>query len=208
MPRVETSAAFFFSCTLHGQRIAFFQSNLRIANLGEITPPRMVLPIVAAFSRYPEALQWGRQQAEQCWGEIALTSEPFLLTETTYYDQEMGSDQRKQFWAFGTLRSPEELPQWKCQSNQWEEAYAQKKVWPELRPLNLDPGYISEAKLVLATTKDRDHRIYLRDGIYAEVTLHFRRKAWTSWPWTYPDYQRAEYHEFFDRCREYLRRQI
>lgn len=176
--------------------------------MGEITTPRFVLPIVAAFSRYPEALEWGQTQAEKNWGEISLKSEPFLLTETTYYDQEMGPGQRKQFWAFSQLRSPEDLPQWKCQSNQWEVDYAEKKLWPQSRPLNLDPGYISEAKLVLATTKDRDHRIYLRDGIYAEVTLHYRRKAWTAWPWTYPDYQRPEYHAFFDRCRDYLRQQI
>lgn len=176
--------------------------------MGEIQDPRKILPIVAAFSRHSEALEWGKSQAEAAWGEIALVSEPFLLTETTYYDQEMGPGQYKQFWAFSQLRSPGDLPDWKRTSNGWEEQYAQTGQWPEERPLNLDPGYISEAKLVLATTKDRDHRIYLRDGIYAEVTLHFRRKAWTSWPWTYPDYQRPEYHEFFDRCRAYLRQQM
>ncbi|GAA4423676.1 DUF4416 family protein [Bremerella cremea] len=176
--------------------------------MGDISEPRLVLPIVAAFSRYPEALAWGRQEAEAMWGPIALESDPFLLTETTYYDEEMGPGQRKQFWAFAPIRSPEELPAWKHQSNACEARYADLQQWPEARPLNLDPGYISEAKLVLATTKDRDHRIYLRDGIYAEVTLHYRRKAWTSWPWTYPDYQRAEYHAFLDRCRQYLREQL
>ncbi|QDU74794.1 hypothetical protein Pan97_18100 [Bremerella volcania] len=176
--------------------------------MGDIQEPRKILPIVAAFSRYGEALEWGKTQAEAAWGEIALVSEPFLLTETTYYDQEMGPGQSKQFWAFSELRSPGDLPDWKRTSNRWEETYAQTGLWPEERPLNLDPGYISEAKLILATTKDRDHRIYLRDGIYAEVTLHFRHKAWTSWPWTYPDYQRPEYHEFFDRCRAYLRQRM
>ncbi|MHC2067143.1 DUF4416 family protein [Bremerella sp. T1] len=176
--------------------------------MGAIQDPRLVLPIIAAFSRYPEALAWGKQKAEAEWGEIALTSEPFLLTETTYYDKEMGPGQYKQFWAFSELLSPGTLPDWKIQSNKFEETYAQESEWPEQRPLNLDPGYISEAKLVLATTKDRDHRLFLRDGIYAEVTLHYRRKAWTSWEWTYPDYQRSEYHAFFDKCRSYLRQKL
>jgi hypothetical protein len=47
--------------------------------------------------------------------------------------------------------------------------------WPEPRPLNLDPGYLTEAKLVLATTKDRNHRLYLDRGIFAEVTLCYQR---------------------------------
>ena len=178
------------------------------SNLGEITPPRSVLRIVAAFSCFPETLAWGKAEAEAAWGPIALVSDPFLLTETTYYDQEMGPGQSKQFWAFADLQSPGDLPDWKRQSNGWEEVCAQKGDWPVERPLNLDAGYLSEAKLVLATTKDRDHRIYLRDGIYAEVTLHYRRKAWEAWPWTYPDYQRAEYHEFFHRCRSYLRESL
>lgn len=78
----------------------------------------------------------------------------------------------------------------------------------ESRPLNIDPGYISEAKLVLATTKDRDHRIYLSGGIFAEVTLHFRAKQWTSSRWTYPDYQREDFQAFFTKCRNLLRERI
>ncbi|PQO34815.1 DUF4416 family protein [Bremerella cremea] len=176
--------------------------------MGDISTPRPVLRIVAAFSCYPDSLAWGAEFAEKHWGPIELKSEPFLLTETTYYDQEMGPGQSKQFWAFADLQSSGDLPDWKRESNLWEEQHAQERQLPVERPLNLDPGYISEAKLVLATTKDRDHRIYLRDGIYAEVTLHYRRKAWEAWPWTYPDYQRPEFHEFFNRCREYLRNSL
>jgi len=176
--------------------------------MGDINAPRQVLYLVAAFSRYPQALAWGADQAQQRWGEIALKSEPFPLVETSYYDQEMGENQQKQFWAFHQLRSPEELPDWKIESNAWERQYADESGYPEKRPLNLDPGYIAEAKLVLATTKDRNHRIYLRDGIYAEITLHFHQKMWKCWPWTYPDYQRPEYHEFFRKCRDFLRKSL
>jgi hypothetical protein len=78
---------------------------------------------------------------------------------------------------------------------------------PESRPLNLDPGYLTEAKLVLASTKDRDHRVYLDRGIYAEVTLHYQRgRGWQPRPWTYPDYRSEPYLQFFTRCRQYLRK--
>ena len=77
---------------------------------------------------------------------------------------------------------------------------------PVARPLNLDPGYLTEAKLVLASTKDHAHRIYLSQGIYAEVTLSYRRGRWRHHDWTYPDYQRGDYQAFFDQCRDYFRR--
>ena len=66
---------------------------------------------------------------------------------------------------------------------------------------------LAYAKLVLASTKDRDHRIYLDRGIFAENTLFFRSGQWQIRPWTYPDYQQADYHQFLMECRDLLRRQ-
>lgn len=168
-------------------------------------PHSPALLILAAFSRYPEALDWAKQTAEEAWGAVALESERFDHRETTYYDATMGTDLKKTFFAFESPIDPAELVLCKETSNQWELDYQSLRKHPEPRPLNLDPGYLTEAKLVLATTKDRDHRIYLDRGIFAEVTLHFQRGRWQPRPWTYPDYQRADYHAFFTRCRDYLR---
>ncbi|MEM8680048.1 MAG: DUF4416 family protein, partial [Planctomycetota bacterium] len=73
------------------------------------------------------------------------------------------------------------------------------------RPLNIDPGYLTLSKLVLASTKNHAHRIYLREGIFAEITLRYQARAWQPWDWTYPDYRRVDFGQFFDRCREYLK---
>lgn len=166
-------------------------------------PPALL--ILAAFSRYPAALDWAKQTAEDAWGPVVLESDQFNHRETTYYDASMGPDLQKTFFAFESLIDPAELVLCKETSNQWELDYQSLRTHPEQRPLNLDPGYLTEAKLVLATTKDRDHRIYLDRGIFAEVTLHFQRGGWQPRPWTYPDYQRPDYHAFFTRCRDYLR---
>jgi hypothetical protein len=173
--------------------------------MAEANPHPPVLRFLAGFSRYPEAFDWAMERAVGAWGPVALASERFEHRETNYYDTTMGMDLKKCFFAFETLADPAELSEWKLTSNQWEIDYQQLGRHPEPRPLNLDPGYLTDAKLVLATTKDRDHRIYLSRGIFAEVTLHFHRGKWEPRPWTYPDYQRADYHEFFLRCREYLR---
>lgn len=177
--------------------------------MGDIRPPAPVLLILAAFSRYTDALDWTLQHAVEHWGPIALATDYFAFEDTSYYQRSMGSGLRKTLVAFERLVDPAVLVEVKHQTNHWEEAYRAVANWPEARPLNLDPGYLTAAKLVLATTKDRDHRLYLDRGIYAEVTLHFRRgMGWQPRDWTYPDYRRAAYHEFFTRCRTYLRERL
>jgi len=74
-----------------------------------------------------------------------------------------------------------------------------------VRVMNLDPGYVSLSKLVLASTKDYTHRIYLGDGIFAEVTMHYANGRFNSWPWTYPDYKTEDYRRFFDTIRSKYR---
>jgi len=175
--------------------------------MGNLTDPSPVLLMLTAFSRYEAALDWARERAVAPWGPIALESERFEFTETDYYRAEMGPDLRKCFFAFQRLIDPAGLPEIKRLTNSWEMEYREVGSHRETRPLNLDPGYLTKAKLVLATTKDRDHRVYLSQGVFAEVTLSFRRtEAWLHRQWTYPDYQRADYHHFFTRCRDYLRR--
>jgi len=172
--------------------------------MGKPTLHQPVLLILAAFSRHEAALAWVRRRADQAWGPIALESERFEFTETDYYRSTMGEGLIKVFFAFANPIDPARLPELKLQTNSWEEEYAAEGNHIEPRPLNLDPGYLTLGKLVLASTKDFAHRIYLRDGIYAEITLSYRRHRWQAHPYTFPDYRREDYHRFFSKCREYL----
>jgi hypothetical protein len=172
--------------------------------MGETYEPAQVLLIVAASSRYLPALEWAAEKCAVDFGAVALSSEPFAFTETDYYSATMGEDLKKQFLAFERLIDPGSLAGVKCRTNEWEAEYAALKRHAELRPLNLDPGYITPAKLVLASTKDHAHRIYLGSGIYAELTMSYRKRAWQPMEWTYPDYRRDDYQRFFSECREWL----
>ena len=176
--------------------------------MGEIATHPPVMLIVAITSRYPEALEWTAVKASTQWGPIAKSSPVFDFTETGFYTESMGHELKKQFLAFEKPFDPNDIADTKIVSNQWEQQYIDQTNFDEERPVNIDPGYISEAKLVLVTTKDRDHRIYLRDGIFAEVTLHYRSKVWTHSRWTYPDYQRKDFQEFFSQCRDSVRAQV
>ncbi len=117
----------------------------------------------------------------------------------------MGTGIRKTFWAFERLADPADLPRWKLETNRWEAEYAAQAGHDEPRPLNLDPGYLTPAKLVLASTKDHAHRVYLSQGIFAEVTLYYKDRRWHPRDWTFPDYRRDDYQQFFSQCRDYLR---
>ena len=174
--------------------------------MGDISEHERVLLFLAVFSRYDEAMEWTRQRACEAWGPIALESERFAFEETRFYEKSMGTELHKVLIGFSTLVDPATLPDLKHTTNQWEQEYAAQHAGPEPRPLNLDPGYVTEAKLILASTKDRDHRIYLSRGIFAENTLFYAGGAWQNRPWTYPNYKRPDYHQFLDRCRQYYRR--
>jgi hypothetical protein len=95
------------------------------------------------------------------------------------------------------LIRPELLPDVKLFTNDVENKYSVQGN----RRVNIDPGYISPAHLILATGKGYTHRPYLRDGIYADLTLIYREKSFHSLPWTYPDYAEKPVMEMFNRMR-------
>ena len=171
-------------------------------------PADPVLLVVVAFSQHPGALGWARDRLVAALGPVCLESPPFDFHHTAYYQAEMGPGLRKQFFAFEELVAPDALPSLKLRTNALEAELAASATYPELRPLNLDPGYLVLGKFLLATTKDQAHRVYLRDGIYAEVTLQYRGGKFEPWPWTYADYREPHVHAFLLEAREHYRRRL
>lgn len=160
--------------------------------------------LIGAFSQYEHALDWLLQQISTRFGPVALLSPRFDFQESEYYQSSMGTNLKKQFFAVDRWYDPSDLASDKTLTNQLEADYALAFPAEVARPLNIDPGYLSLTKLVLASTKNREHRIYLRDGVYGEVTLAFRNQEWQSMPWTYPDYQREDFRLFFGATRQRL----
>jgi hypothetical protein len=168
-------------------------------------PHLPVLLVVATFSRHATALAWAHKHLEQAFGPVALASPAYDFTQTRYYEATMGTGLRKQLLVFRDLVAADRLPALKLRTNAFEEEVAHSRVYPEPRPLNLDPGVLELGKLLLATTKDQAHRIYLRDGIFAEVTLRFQEGAFVPWEWTYADYRLPEVLAFLGEARDYYR---
>ncbi|RKY87620.1 phosphoribosylformylglycinamidine cyclo-ligase, partial [candidate division KSB1 bacterium] len=112
--------------------------------------------------------------------------------------KEMGKNLKKRFLSFTELIYPDEITSIKIKTNEIEKKFTEKGK----RKVNIDPGYISESKLILATTKNYSHRIYLNNGIYGDLHLIFKNGRFNPQPWTYPDYKEKFNLSFFEKVRE------
>jgi len=141
------------------------------------------------------------------YGPLDFESEIFPWDNTEYYRDELGDHIERKFIFFERLIDPGELPRIKILTNNVESNFATRKGSVLRRRINLDPGYITQAKVVLATTKDFSHRIYLAHGIYAEVTLRYSNadRRFIPYDYTYPDYRTDTYATLFNKARENLR---
>ena len=141
---------------------------------------------------------------ERKFGKIDFASECFNFSFTNYYEEEMGRPLYRRFVSFEALRDPAKFAAIKLFCIK-----AEKKLVREgKRTINIDPGYINEGKLVLTTTKDYSHRIYVGHGIFEEVTLHYKDTNFQDFPTTYPDYKTPEYKKIFVLIREKYRQQL
>ena len=131
------------------------------------------------------------------FGPMDCLTEPNLFTYTDYYDSEMGEGIYRQTLSFTELVFPEKLADIKLFTNELE----LRLSLDGKRQANIDPGLLSEERVVLATGKNYTHRIYLRDGIYADLTLIYQAGAYQTLPWTYPDYGEKGVREMFHKIR-------
>ncbi len=164
--------------------------------------PLPVLRFAGLLAANEQFLAAARHELSQWYGVVDDVSETIAFRFTDYYQDQMGRDLLRQWVRFSTLFAPEQLAKCKLETNMAEVLLARQfSPSPVPRPVNVDPGYVSRYKVVLATTKDHSHRVYLADGIYAEVTLHWSANRWTAWPWTYADYQTPAAQRFFEKAR-------
>jgi hypothetical protein len=175
--------------------------------MGMIKTPSPVKLFLGVLTALPEIVPEIEERLTRQFGPVDLRSEAFKFDLTHYYDMEMGTPIHRYFLAFDLLIAPGQIAAIKCATNEMEAGFATNKNGVS-RPVNLDPGYIEESKIVLASTKNFYHRIFLAEGIYGEVTLHYRGGKWEAFPWSFPDFRSGRYDEFFTRLRRWYREQL
>lgn len=174
--------------------------------MADIRPPKRAILFCGLLYEDADLADLAKRRLRQQLGDIAVESAAQPFDHTDYYEAEIGPDIQRQFIFFTEPFSIERLAEIKRMTNNIEHEICDDTARPrDLRPVNLDPGYLTLSKLVLATTKDASHRIYLERGIFAEVTLRFHGGRWSALPWTYPDYAADTFHADFVTARETLK---
>ena len=174
----------------------------------ELKEPKPVKLIVGILAANYECSSAALDALIDVFGKLDVVSDVWPFDQTDYYKDQAGEHILRQFVSIESLIAPGKLAKIKHKTNKLERKLAAKSGIPLPRPVNLDPGIIEPSKLILATTKNYSHRIYIGKKMYAEVTLIFDKGRWRPLPHTYPDYRRQCYFDFFDKVRTRLLEQL
>ncbi len=175
-----------------------------MGTIRQTTPVKLFVGVLVSHHKLISEIE---ARLAGAFGTIDHRSPVIPFDFTNYYEAEMGDIIDRVFFSFEGLIEPDRLSEIKRQTNNMEDELA-PLLQSFKRPVNLDPGYIEQAKVILASTKNFYHRIHLGRGIFGEVTMHFKNNTFQFFPWTYPDYQSKEYQEFFLKIRHIYRTQL
>jgi hypothetical protein len=164
-------------------------------------PEKLVIPILISNLDVRAQLL---ESLGKAFGPVDFTSPLLPFTYTQYYDQEMGTPLQRLFVSMEKLVDPSRLADIKQSTGQIENQFRVQGK----RRVNLDPGLLSLSRFILASTKDSAHRIPLKQGIYAEITLQYERKEFRAISWTYPDYASVEYRRILKEIRTLYTKQL
>ena len=167
--------------------------------------PHPVTLFIGMLSQDVSLLDQLKDELKNIFGPVDMESHVWEWRHTDYYSKEMGTGLKRQFIFFRNLIDPGTISDIKLKTIESEKKYLNEKGG---RRINLDPGYLDSAKIVLVSTKDFSHRIYLGRGIYGEVTLIYSGKDYQILPFTYPDFRTPEYLDVFREAREKYKRQM
>jgi len=161
------------------------------------TAALVVSVIYRLEGRFDEAIQ----RMAATWGEPERISGPFLFNQTEYYRREMGEPLLRRFFVGRSLVARDTLPEIKVAAETIEREFTTAGC----RTVNIDPGMLTRENYILATGKNFSHRVYLGNGVFADLTLLFREGEYRALPWTYPDYATDEIRGFLGEVRETFR---
>jgi len=174
----------------------------------ELQNPKPVKLIIGILAADEAALAAAVKAISKSFGIIDITSDVWPFTQTDYYKDEIGPNALRQFVSLEKSIDPGKLAKIKHTTNKLEQKLARSLKLPLPRPVNLDPGFIEPSKLILASTKNFSHRIYIGNKMFAEVTLIYEKGNWLHFVYTYPDYKEPHYQDFFTKVRTRLLEQL
>lgn len=175
--------------------------------MAEIKGFHPVKLICGMISSKDEFFRRAEERLVKFFGSVDTRSQHFAFDCTDYYELQMGKELKRGFVSFERLIAPERLSAIKVQTNILEDDI-KREFEVSFRIVNLDPGYITQAALIMATAKDFSHRVPLQHGIYAHLEFLFRKNGIRKLNWTYPDFLKEGYQKYFLEVRKNYLRQL
>lgn len=172
--------------------------------MGKIKGPEQALLFVSTLYCNEETFSRSREILARDFGEVLFVSPSLPWDYSSYYKDEIGWPLFRQFIFFKNLIDPGLLADIKLKTNEIESNLSLEGK----RSINLDPGYLTLSNVVLASTKNYAHRIYLGKGIYGEVTLIYKDDTYKPHLFTYKDYQDKTHIDIFLKAREMLKKML
>lgn len=160
-------------------------------------PPHLAKLVIGLLMRQQELITPVAGDLTARFGVIDMVSSWLDFTYTHYYAAEMGAPLFRRMLVFKELIRQRDLAAIKQQTNAIERRYGRDGR----RSVNIDPGYLLRERFVLATGKNFCHRIYIGKGIYADLTLIYRKGAFEPLAWTYPDYADRTMRDYLKQVR-------
>lgn len=180
--------------------------------MGKIFLPKPAKLVISMFTSDKKLFKIYQEALIKKFGEVDIESNTQPFNYTDYYEEEFGENLLQKLLSFYTLIRQDELAEIKTMTNDLEKINLDKNIKTnrdrDKRKINLDPGYITLNKYILASTKNGPSRIYLNQGIYAEITLRFINKSFVACEYTYPNYRTREYIDFLSSVRQKYKLQL
>ncbi|MDP8221694.1 MAG: DUF4416 family protein [Candidatus Stygibacter frigidus] len=167
----------------------------------DVQPVKLV---IGFLYHEPKKYRKALELVQERWGISDYQSQEYFFDLTDYYEPEMGKPIFRSFNSYNTLISPGSLAEIKLATNQIEEELSESGK----RRVNLDPGYLDYDKLVLASAKYNYQKIYLRDGIYVDITMFYRKGRYIAAEWAFPDFKQGIYESDFLQIRHLYKLQL
>ena len=172
--------------------------------MAETTKTTDVKLFCAILYNDSESLSATEKLLTKKFGEIDFSGKQFSFDKTNYYQEEMGQDLKRKIISFKKCVPPENISDIKLFTNNLETQLSADGK----RKTNIDPGYIDYMKVILASAKYGPHKIYLKNGIYADLTLIYSKGGYSPFNWTFPDFKTNLYHNELLEIRNIYKKQI
>ena len=169
-----------------------------MARVQNIFPGRLILSLIYSSI---DALADALDILERQFGRVQFETVDIPYSNEDKYEEEMGGPLNRRFFSFEQKVARDSLPKIKNLCARIETNFADRVDDYNFRTVNIDPGILTPDNLVIAPHREYNHRVYLSDGVFAEMALIYARGYFCRLPWTSPNYYEDEAIDFFIRVR-------